>query len=156
MYPAVLTANVEAKVAMEELQTTSYAAKSGSSARHHRPAARDAVSRAGHATLAVAAAARDLPRGRGPCSLVSAEVQASRRASSRRLPNAGAIDSLTEAQREQTRADRSTTSPLFLGASFATSAIGLLIGWLLGAGILYFGLAIGGTELAFAAMVAAV
>ncbi len=48
------------------------------------------------------------------------------------------------------------TSPLVLGlTSFAAGVIGLLIGWLLGAGILYFGLAIGGTGRSYAPLVAA-
>lgn len=67
------------------------------------------------------------------------------------------MQGMTEAQRAQMRQQMATfTSPLVLGLiGFATSAIGLLIGWLLGAGILYFGLAIGGNETSYAPLVAA-
>jgi hypothetical protein len=67
------------------------------------------------------------------------------------------LDSLPESQRQQTQAmiDR-TTSPLFVGGvSFVTRSLGLPIGWLIGAVILYFGLAIGGAELKFSALYAA-
>jgi hypothetical protein len=67
------------------------------------------------------------------------------------------LQGMTETQRAQMRQQMATfTSPLFLGlTSFAASAIGLLIGWLLGAGILYFALAIGGREVGYAPLVAA-
>lgn len=64
------------------------------------------------------------------------------------------LDSMPEAQRQQTQRllDR-TTSPMFVGGiSFITRGLGLPIGWLIGAAILYFGLAIGGTELKFSAL----
>jgi hypothetical protein len=48
------------------------------------------------------------------------------------------------------------TGPLALGLiGFATSAIGLLIGWLLGAGILFLGLSIAGEDVSYAPLVAA-
>jgi ElaB/YqjD/DUF883 family membrane-anchored ribosome-binding protein len=64
------------------------------------------------------------------------------------------LDSLPEAQRAQTQQmiDR-TSSPLFVGGmGFVTRGLGIPIGWLIGAAILYFGLAIGGTELKFGAL----
>lgn len=67
------------------------------------------------------------------------------------------LESLPASQREQTQLmmERST-SPLFVGGvGFATRALGLPIGWLIGAAILYFGLAIGGVDLRFAALYAA-
>jgi hypothetical protein len=68
------------------------------------------------------------------------------------------MQSMTEAQQEQMRQQMTRfTSPLFLGATtFVTSAIGLLIGWLLTAGILFIGLAIGGEGAKYAPLVAAV
>ncbi len=67
------------------------------------------------------------------------------------------MQSLTEAQREQMRQQMATfTSPLALGlTSFAGSVIGLLLGWLLGAGILFMGLSIGGDDISFASLVSA-
>lgn len=67
------------------------------------------------------------------------------------------LQGMTEAQRAQMRQQMGTfTSPLVLGLiGFATSAISLLIGWLIGAGILYFGLAIGGSEASYAPLVVA-
>ncbi len=67
------------------------------------------------------------------------------------------LDSMPEAQREQTQRllDR-TTSPVFVGGiSFITRGLGLPIAWLIGTAILYFGLAIGGTELKFSALFSA-
>ena len=56
------------------------------------------------------------------------------------------MQAMTESQQEQMRQQMARfSSPLFLGATaFVTGAIGLLIGWLLTAGILFIGLAIGG------------
>ncbi len=67
------------------------------------------------------------------------------------------LQGMTEAQREQMRQQMATfTSPLAIGlTSFAGSAIGLLIGWLLGAGILFMGLSISGEDVRFAPLVAA-
>jgi hypothetical protein len=67
------------------------------------------------------------------------------------------MQGMTESQRAQMRQQMATfTSPLFLGlTSFAVGAIGLGIGWLLGAGILYLGLAIGGGGVSYAALAAA-
>ncbi len=67
------------------------------------------------------------------------------------------LDNLPEAQRQQTqRMIERTTSPLFVGGiSFVTRSLGLPIGWLIGTAILYFGLAIGGTELKLSALFAA-
>ncbi|MFZ2361385.1 MAG: YIP1 family protein [Anaerolineae bacterium] len=67
------------------------------------------------------------------------------------------MQTMTEAQRTQMREQMATfTSPLFLGlTSFVASALGLLIGWLLGAGILFFGLAIGGNGGSYAPLAAA-
>lgn len=64
------------------------------------------------------------------------------------------LENLPEAERQQTQRmiDR-TTSPIFVGGiGFITRSLGLPIGWLIGAAILYFGLAIGGTELKFSAL----
>lgn len=68
------------------------------------------------------------------------------------------LQGMSEAQREQMRQQMTTfTSPMFLGlTSFAVSAIGLLIGWLLGAGILFMGLSISGDEIKLAPLVAAI
>lgn len=70
----------------------------------------------------------------------------------------GQMQGMSEAQREQVRQQMATfTSPLMLGlTSFASSAIGLLIGWLLAAGILFMGLSVSGAEVRFAALVAAI
>lgn len=67
------------------------------------------------------------------------------------------MQGMTEAQQEQLRQQMATfTSPLFLGLTgFAASALGLLIGWLLGAAILYFGLTIGGQDIVYAALLSA-
>jgi hypothetical protein len=67
------------------------------------------------------------------------------------------MQSMTEAQRAQMRQQMATfTGPLALGLiGFATSAIGLLIGWLLGAGILFLGLSIAGEDVSYAPLVAA-
>lgn len=64
------------------------------------------------------------------------------------------LDTLPESQRQQTQQMiERTTSPLFVGGiSFVTRSLGLPIGWLIGAVIVYFGLAIGGTELKFGAV----
>jgi hypothetical protein len=68
------------------------------------------------------------------------------------------MQAMTETQQEQMRQQMTRfSSPLFLGATaFITSAIGLLIGWLLTAGILFIGLAIGGEGAKYAPLVAAV
>lgn len=68
------------------------------------------------------------------------------------------LQAMTEAQQAQMRQQMARfTSPLFLGATaFVTSAVGLLIGWLLTAGILAVGLAIGGEGVRYAPLVAAV
>lgn len=68
------------------------------------------------------------------------------------------LQGMSEAQRAQMRQQMATfTSPLFLGlTSFAASAIGLLIGWLLGAGILFMGLSISGDEVRLAPLAAAI
>lgn len=70
----------------------------------------------------------------------------------------GQMQGMTEAQREQMRQQMATfTTPLVIGlTSFAVSAIGLLIGWLLGAGILFMGLSISGEEVKLAPLVAAI
>ncbi|HSN74783.1 MAG TPA: YIP1 family protein [Anaerolineae bacterium] len=67
------------------------------------------------------------------------------------------MQGMTEAQRAQIRQQMATfTGPLALGLiGFATNAIGLLIGWLLGAGILFLGLSIGGADVSYAPLVAA-
>lgn len=67
------------------------------------------------------------------------------------------MQGMSEAQREQMRQQMATfTSPLFLGlTSFATSVVGLLIGWLVGAGILFMGLSISGDEVKLSPLVAA-
>ena len=67
------------------------------------------------------------------------------------------LEAMPEAERQQTQRmiDR-TTSPVFVGGiSFITRSLGLPISWLIGAVILYFGLAIGGTELKFSALFSA-
>lgn len=68
------------------------------------------------------------------------------------------MQAMTEAQQEQMRQQMARfSSPFFLGATaFVTSAIGLLIGWLLTAGILFIGLAVGGEGAKYAPLVAAV
>lgn len=68
------------------------------------------------------------------------------------------MQAMTESQQEQMRQQMARfSSPLFLGATaFVTGAIGLLIGWLLTAGILFIGLAIGGEGVKYAPLVAAV
>jgi hypothetical protein len=67
------------------------------------------------------------------------------------------MQGMTESQRAQMRQQMATfTSPLFLGlTSFAVGAIGLALGWLLGAAILYFGLAVGGGDVSYAPLPAA-
>jgi hypothetical protein len=64
------------------------------------------------------------------------------------------LDTLPESQRQQTlQMMERTSSPVVVGGiSFLTRSLGLLIGWLIGSAILYFGLAIGGIELKFAAV----
>ena len=64
------------------------------------------------------------------------------------------LDSLPESQRQQTQQMiERTTSPLFVGGiGFLTRSLGLPISWLIGAAIVYFGLAIGGAELKFGAV----
>lgn len=67
------------------------------------------------------------------------------------------LENMPEAERQQTQRmiDR-TTSPVFVGGiSFITRSLGLPISWLIGAAILYFGLAIGGTELKLSALFSA-
>lgn len=68
------------------------------------------------------------------------------------------MQGMTEAQQAQLRQQMATfTSPLVLGLTgMATGVIALLIGWLLGAGILYLGLAIGGQGISYAPLVAAI
>ncbi len=68
------------------------------------------------------------------------------------------MQAMTEAQQEQMRQQMVRfSSPLFLGGTaLVTGAIGLLIGWLLTAGILFIGLAIGGEGAKYAPLVAAV
>jgi len=63
----------------------------------------------------------------------------------------GQLDQMTESQRAQMEATISRfTSPAFVGGiGFATSLGGLLLGWLLGAAILFFGLQMGGKGLQF-------
>jgi hypothetical protein len=67
------------------------------------------------------------------------------------------MQGMTESQRAQVRQQMATfSSPLVLGlTSFAGSAVGLLVGWLLGAGILFMGLAIGGEDIRYPPLVAA-
>lgn len=67
------------------------------------------------------------------------------------------MQDMTEAQQAQLRQQMATfTSPLVVGLTgLASGVIALLIGWLLGAGILYLGLAIGGQAFSYAALVAA-
>jgi hypothetical protein len=92
--------------------------------------------------------------------LVSAEAlsqQASQQQAAAMQALEDQMQGMTESQREQMRQQMATfTSPLALGLiGLATSAIGLAIGWLLGAGILYLGLAIGGGEASYASLAAA-
>jgi hypothetical protein len=67
------------------------------------------------------------------------------------------MQAMTEAQQAQVRQQMATfSSPVILGlTAFVTSAIGLLIGWLLGAGVLFLGLSIGGEDVTYAPLVAA-
>lgn len=67
------------------------------------------------------------------------------------------MQNMTEAQQAQVRQQMATfSSPVILGlTAFVTSAIGLLIGWLLGAGVLFLGLSIGGEDVNYAPLVAA-
>mgnify|MGYP001767716882 CR=1 FL=1 len=69
----------------------------------------------------------------------------------------GQLANLTEAQREQMRQQiEMFTSPLVVaGIGFATRAIGLFIGWAIGAAILYFGLVIASQEIKFSQVFAA-
>lgn len=68
------------------------------------------------------------------------------------------MQAMSETQREQMRQQMASfSSPLFLGlTAFATGVVGLLIGWLLAAGILYLGLAVGGEEVKLATLMVAV
>lgn len=67
------------------------------------------------------------------------------------------MQEMTEAQQAQLRQQMATfTSPLILGLTgLATGAVALFIGWLLGAGVVYFGLAISGEAVLYASLVAA-
>ena len=64
------------------------------------------------------------------------------------------LDSMTEAQREQVRQQMQTFgSPIIVAAStFVSRALGLFVGWAIGTLIIYFGLVIGGMEIAFGAL----
>ncbi|MFZ2487526.1 MAG: YIP1 family protein [Anaerolineae bacterium] len=69
----------------------------------------------------------------------------------------GQLQDMTQAQQQQLRdqmARFSSPSMLMLIGSL-TSAIGLLLSWLIGAAMIYFGLTIGGTELRFPPLLAA-
>lgn len=68
------------------------------------------------------------------------------------------LQTMTAAQQEQMRQQMARfSSPQFLAATtFATGALGLVVGWLFAAGLLFIGLAIGGGGLKYAPLVAAV
>jgi hypothetical protein len=67
------------------------------------------------------------------------------------------LQAMPAAEQEQMRQQMATlTGPLFLGLSaFITSVLGLLFSWLLGAGILFLGLAVGGEPVAYARLLVA-
>lgn len=64
------------------------------------------------------------------------------------------LEAMTEAQREQVRQQMGmfTTPAVIAATEFARRAVGMLIGWALGTAILYFGLVVGGVEIAFGAL----
>lgn len=66
------------------------------------------------------------------------------------------LQAMPAAEQEQMRQQMATfTGPLFLGlTTFVTSVLGLLFSWLLGAGILFLGLAVGGEPVAYARLLA--
>jgi hypothetical protein len=92
--------------------------------------------------------------------LVSAE-ELSQQAAQQQAATLQALESqmqdVTASQREQMRQQMAMfTGPLVLAlASFAASAVGLFIGWLLGAGILFIGLSIGGEDIRYAPLMVA-
>jgi len=67
------------------------------------------------------------------------------------------MQAMSAAEQEQMRQQMAAlTGPLFLGlTTFVTGALGLLFGWLLGAGILSLGLAVGGAAVSYASLLTA-
>lgn len=64
------------------------------------------------------------------------------------------LGDMTESQRAQLQEQMGTfTSPLFVGGTaLVTGILGMLIGWVIGAAILYFGLAMSGVEVGYTPM----
>ena len=71
---------------------------------------------------------------------------------------ASQLSSLTDAQRQQVQSQMDVfTGPLVLiGGGMVSSVLGLALGWLIGATILFFGLLIGGLEIGFSQIFAGV